>query len=302
MTLDAIKNEIKARLREVRADSSEFNVSQNYQDLQKLISKTIGKVELCENAEELEALDGPLTTIEELYNACVAEESGEPSNESLFDFDFELDDAEAEADEPLEEEEEEEDLDEHEKSDNKHTKREAKNTVEKDTVKKQGKAQLYTSAKKEFDKKYPPSVMKKPNLTRLCVGLIALVSGILSGLITAQWWPFEWWAWSIIGLGVSYLIITVIYAIVISVGKSAATRQMSFTRLILAGVAVIVSLVLGIVFEFELTLVGAYIATLPFTAFGIFTYLIYRIRLFFIACGIKKRNKTTARKKKTSEN
>ena len=282
MTLDAIKNEISARLREVRASSSEFNASENYHDLQKLITKTIGKVELCETAEELENLDGPLTTVEELYNACVAEETGEPSNESLFDFDFELDGEESESDEPPEEDNAEE----LEEPDGKRVKRE-----EKKAVKKQIKEDLFVSAKEAFDEKYPPSVMKKPNLARLCVGLVALISGIVSGFITAQWWPLEWWAWSIIGVGASYLIITVIYAIVIAVGKSTATRQMSFVRLILAAVAAVASLILGIVFKFELTLVGAYIATVPFTVFGFAAYLIYRVRLFFLACGIKKRKK-----------
>ncbi len=294
MTLDAIKNEIKARLREVRADSSEFNASENYHDLQKLITKTIGKVELCETAEELESIDGLLTTIEELYNACVSEESGEPSNESLFDFDFELDDEESETDEPSEKLEEK-DLEEYKDSDDKYIKRE-----EKKAVKKQHKTELYISAKEAFDEKSPPSVMKKPNIARLCVGLVALISGVLVGLITAyQWWPFEWWAWSIIGVGVSYLLIALIYAIVIAVGHDSASREMSFTRLILAGVAMIVSLILGIVFEFELTLVGAYIATIPFTVCGVSVFVIYRIRLFFSACNLKKRDKL--KRKKTSE-
>lgn len=282
LTLDAIKNEITARLREVRAESSDFNATENYRDLQKLITKAIGKVELCENADELESIDGILSAIEELYNACMAEETGEISDETLFEFAFELDDSDEDNEEDLEDEDSEEEDGKQKKS---------VKAKEKKIEKKQTKSDLYCAAKESFDEKYPTSVMKKPNIARLCVGLVALISGTLSGLITAQWWPFDWWAWSIIGVGVSYLILAAVYSIVIAVGNGSATRRMSFTRLILAVVAAIASLILGIVFEFELTLVGAYIATLPFTVFGLFTYLIYRTRLFFIACKTKKRNK-----------
>lgn len=297
MTLDAIKNEITARLREVRADSSQFNLSENSQDLQKLITKAIGKVELCETAEDLESIDGILTTIEELYNACFSEESGDPSAESLFEFEFELDEEETEDGEDEEYEEDEVNTEDYVKPEK--SSRSNDNAVrrsERKADKKLTKAELYESAKENFDEKCPPSVMKKPNLARLCVGLVALISGVISGLITAQWWPFEWWSWSIIGVGISYLLIALIYAIVIAVGHRSATRRMSFTRLILAGVAVIVSLVLGVIFEFDITIPGAYLATVPFTVCGAFSYVIYRIRIFFIACKLKKQKKNIKKK------
>ena len=295
MTIDAIKNEITARLRDVRADSSQFKLSENCQDLQKLITKAIGKVELCETAEELEAIDTLLTTIEELYNACVFEETGDPSNEIVFDFQFELD-----GDEYDDTDDSEEDKDETESEENEIVDERSAEREEKKAERKQKHAELYLGAKEAFDEKCPPSVMKKPNIARLCVGLIALISGSVAGLITAQWWPFEWWSWAIIGFGVSYIIITVIYAIVIAVGKASATRTMSSVRLILAPIAAVASLVLGLVFEFDLTLIGAYIATVPFTVCGVFSYFIFRIRLFFTACKLKKRNKE--KKRKASEN
>ena len=280
MTLDAIKNEITARLREVRADSCEFNASENYNDLQKLITKAIGKTDLCETADDLEAIDGMLTTIEELYNACVAEESGEVSNEILFDFQFELDSDEEsleENQEPEEQEDEEEEI---------HSEKE-----EKKALKAQKKFDVLEETKKCFDEKNLVAKLKRPNILRLCIGLVSLFSGFFAGLISAKWWPLEWWAWAITGFGASYLILSLIYAIFIALKRPSAARMLAIIRLILAPVAAIASLVLGIVFEFDLTLLGAYIATIPFTLCGVSVYLVYRIRLFFTACRVRKNKK-----------
>ena len=66
MTLEQIKNEITERIKEVRDSSSDFSGCSSYDDLQKLFTKTIGRVALCESARDLESIDSLLSAIEEL--------------------------------------------------------------------------------------------------------------------------------------------------------------------------------------------------------------------------------------------
>ena len=158
------------------------------------------------------------------------------------------------------------------------------NCFEKDIERKK----LYKEAKKVFDSTYHATAMKKPNIARVCVGCMATLSGIGFGLINARWWPWIWQAWAVIGVGVSYLLISAIYAIAISSGSDKAVRRMNVTRATLAVIMAVASLVLGLVLKTELTLLGAYIATVPFTALGAIMYLIYRLQLLAIAYKIKK--------------
>lgn len=95
MTLDAIKREISVRLREVRADSSEFSECAAYGDLQRLITKVISKVALCESADSLEAINDALAAIEDCWNDCKAEALGKPCDDVLFEFSFELEEVKA---------------------------------------------------------------------------------------------------------------------------------------------------------------------------------------------------------------
>ena len=57
MTFDQIKSEISARLREVRTAAAEFSDAEMYPDLQKLITKAISRVALCDNAADLDSLN-----------------------------------------------------------------------------------------------------------------------------------------------------------------------------------------------------------------------------------------------------
>lgn len=96
MTLDAIKSEITSKLRELQNDSGAYSESTSYPDLNKLIVKAIGKIALCESAQELMELDELFAVIEDCYNLCVTEATGHDSNEEIFDFSFELDDEDGE--------------------------------------------------------------------------------------------------------------------------------------------------------------------------------------------------------------
>ena len=91
MTLEQIKNEITASLQEVRESSRDFSGCESSADLQSLCQKAIGRVALCESAEDLESVSDLLLAIEELYNDCNSEILNQECDEELFSFDFELD-------------------------------------------------------------------------------------------------------------------------------------------------------------------------------------------------------------------
>ncbi len=284
MTLEQIKNEITASLKDVRESSREFSSCESYDDLQSLFKKAIGRVALCESAEEIEAISDLLMAIEELYNDCNSEFLDQPSEIELFSFDFDLDDEpeeETDDEEKASKEEEEESDDAEEKKSQKKPadKKKSESKKKEDSDERVSNQRDYADAKSAFDKKYPVSKLRKPNITRLCVGCIALLSGIGFGLVDALWWPWEWYAWTMIGFGVSYLLLCAIYAIAISGKSKKAVRSMAVTRLVLAFVMIVASLILGLALPYDLTVGGAYIATIPFTVFGMLTYFIYRIRL-----------------------
>lgn len=300
MTLEQIKNEITASLKEVRESSRDFSGCESYDDLQSLFKKAIGRVALCESAEDIEAVGDLLMAIEELYNDCNSELLEQPSETELFSFDFELDDeSNSSYDETKEEADDEDEFSEGE-NDNTDEKRSQKNPVAKKKSEPKEKEQTeervstkrnYSDVKSAFDQKYPVAKLRKPNIMRLCVGCIALLSGIGIGLVDALWWPWEWYAWAVIGVGLSYLILSAIYAIAIATRSKKAVRVMAVTRLILTFVMIAVSIILGLLLPYDLTVGGAFIATLPFTFFGMLTYLIYRIRLAFSDKAGKKAKK-----------
>jgi len=106
MTLEQIKNEITAKLKEVRESSRDFSGCESFDDLQSLFKKAIGRVALCESAEDIEAVGDLLMAIEELYNDCNSEFLNQQSEIELFSFDFELDEESEYPDEESETEEE----------------------------------------------------------------------------------------------------------------------------------------------------------------------------------------------------
>ena len=301
MTLEQIKNEITASLKEVRESSRDFSNCESYDDLQSLFKKAIGRIALSESAEDLEAVGDLLMAIEELYNDCNSELLGQPSNIELFSFDFELysdaedtdyrDNSDTCDDESFEADESFEEYEENEINPKRKQKKENSDLIKKDG--KKIKANLF-AAKAAFDQKYTSERLKKPNFMRICVGFVALLSGIFSGITFAIrdkiWWPWEWFVWAMIGFGVSYLILGTVYSIVISKKSKKAVRSMAVARFVLSPIMIAASLILGLSFPDELTVGGAYLATLPFTVFGILTYIIYRIRLEF---ALKSSNSTT---------
>ena len=338
MTLEQIKNEITERIKEVRDSSSDLSGCASYNDLQKLFKKAIGRVALCESAEDLEAIDGLLSAIEELYNDCNSEATGETSEEVIFDFDFELDSEDTEQNngqneaDSYKEESEPIDLEEYVKELEAQRSKYGKDlpfsdklklrSIYKNSLKKLNAAQnedelqatrkyylnafkrfekrlerkkLYKEAKVTFDGTYHADAMKKPTVVRACVGCIVALSGAGFGLINARPWPWIWQAWAIVGVGVSYLLISALYAIAISAYGKTAVRRINVTRGILAAIMLVISLILGLVWSTGLTLAGAYIATVPFTFCGAIAYLIYRVKLCAIASKIKKQNKNRAK-------
>jgi len=294
MTLEQIKNEITASLKEVRENSRDFSGCESYGDLQSLFKKAIGRIALCESGEDIEAVGDLLMAIEELYNDCNSEFLNQPSDIELFSFNFELDenideqeDEEFSADEEEndEEDEEEDEDDQFDEDDYEEPQRKEKRTK----AKKNADTDLTFSEKRAaFDQKHASNKLKIFNTMRLCIGVASLLSGIGIGLVDALWWPWEWYAWATVGLGLSYLILSAIYAIAIATKSKKAVRAMALTRLILAFVMIAVSIVLGLLLPYGLTVGGAFIATLPFTVFGFLTYFIYRIRLSFAAKASKK--------------
>jgi len=296
MTLEQIKNEITAKLKEVRESSRDFSGCESFDDLQSLFKKAIGRVALCESAEDIEAVGDLLMAIEELYNDCNSEFLNQQSEIELFSFDFELDEESEYPDEESETEEETE-AEEYESEEAYNESDEYDGDYEQPQIKGEKKTSSnkpprprldLTAVKSDFDQKNPAHKLRKPNIVRLCVGCVAVLSGVGFGLVDALWWPWEWYAWSIIGFGVSYLLLAAIYATAISRNSKKAVRSMAITRLALALVMLVLSLVLGLLLPYDLTVGGAYIATLPFTVFGIATYYIYRFRLFLALKKSKK--------------
>lgn len=387
MTLEAIKREITERLREVREDSEEFSGSSAYPELQKLITKAISRVTLCETAADLEATDDLLAVIEECWNSCKTEITGQESEEGLFEFNFELDvskpakksKSQGAEDVPIPEDDEEEVGEEEAEYEEEYDEDESENEYEEEEEAKEGKKapldvsreveeferayetlsgecnkleksklksikkdaveavksapdkatlvstvysyrrmfkkfatsvekrKRYQTAKHTFDEAHPAESMTKPNIARVAVGCVALLSGVSYGLIDVlmrtdkQLWPWNEWAWTMIGFGVAYLLISAIYAIAITASVShSIVRKMSFCRVIIAVIAATGALILGLAVD-AIGVLGSYIATLPMTLFGVANYLFYRMRLVILA---KKQAKATAKpqSKKTNKN
>ena len=367
MTFDQIKSEISARLREVRTAAAEFSDAEMYTDLQKLITKAISRVALCDNAADLDSLNDLLEAIEDAYNSCRSDTLGEDSDETLFDFDFELESDESESDSPYEEvadmpedadadtEDAESDTEESEeayenaeeeeeeaktapaRSENqereiaaciaeieefykahyskggiaernrlKSIRTRALDRVEstftpveltdavieyrKNFKKYEKSLEAYDrreSAKPSFDKAH--ELNKYWNFARLFGGILAAVAGVAAGISS----PESWLGFPLAAIifGVTYLILSGIYAIVISKSlDSAAYRNMAFARLIVAVIAAVGSLVLGLALH-DLGLGYAFLASLPLTIGGIGVYTVCRLQLLIFASKNKRYNK-----------
>ncbi len=138
-------------------------------------------------------------------------------------------------------------------------------------------------AKPFFDSTHKAESLKKPNTVRVIVGCIALLTALGYGIITAiseERFVFLWydWVYGLAGAGISYLLLSLVYAVCAKVNGASAVRRLSVTRLILIPFAAIGSLVLGLTVP-QVGLHGAYIATLPFTLGGLGIYIVYRIKL-----------------------
>lgn len=356
MTFEQIKNEISARLREVRAEADDFRDAEMYPDLKKLIAKAISRVALCDTAADLDRLNDLLEAIEDTYNSCKTEVTGEDSDDSLFDFDFELESedngneqTETEAPEEYpapeaeteEEDEEEPDAPEEapqyfenrdrevaaciaeieefykahyskggvtEKNRLKAIRARALDRVEAantpfeltDAVieyrKNFGKYEKCLdsydrreSAKPSFDRGH--ELNKKLNFARLFGGILVTVAGLVAWLVTKEWIGFPLAA---LIFGGAYLILSGVYAIVISKSlDTAAYRNMAFARLIIAAAAIVGSLILGIALPSSegFGLGYAFAATVPLTLGGLAVYIVCRLQLSIFVAKSKKAKK-----------
>lgn len=361
MTFDQIKSEITARLREVRSESGDLSGAEMYPDLQKLITRAISRVALCDTAADLDRLNDLLEAIEDTYNSCRTDVSGEESNETLFDFNFELesegdndgpsDEEGSEEPEPdddgadAEEEEESEDAGETEEAPPARSEKqereiaacvaeieefykahyskggiaeknrlkairtraldrvESTNTPVEltdavieyrknfDRYKKSLEAyDRREDAKPSFDSKH--NLNTKLNFARLFAGILAAVAGVVAGAVSREWLGFPLAAMI---FGGTYLLLGGVYAIIITKSLDAAAyRNTAFARLIIAVIAVIGSVILGITlpasegFGFGY----AFLSTLPLTLGGIGVYIICRLQLsIFVAKNRKAKKK-----------
>lgn len=361
MTFEQIKSEISARLREVRSEAEELSGAEMYPDLQRLIARAISRVALCDTAADLDRLNDLLEAIEDTYNSCRTEVSGEESNEALFDFDFELESgydndgsSDEEADEEpesaddnafSEEEAESEDTDDTEETPPARSEKQEREisaciaeieefykahyskggiaeknrlkairTRALDRVETAGSPVELTDAVIEYRKNFDrykkslaaydrredakPSFDSKHNLNtklnfaRLFAGILVAVAGAVAGAVSREWFGFPLAAMI---FGGAYLILSGVYAIIIKNSlDTAAYRNTAFARLIIALIAVIGSVVLGIVlpgsegFGFGY----AFLSTLPLTLGGIGVYIICRLQLsIFVAKSRKVKKK-----------
>ncbi len=154
-------------------------------------------------------------------------------------------------------------------------------------------------AKPVFDSKNKAESLKKPNTVRFAVGCIALLTGLGYGIITAiseSRFIFFWhnWVYGIAGVGLSYLLLSLIYAVGAASHSISVVRRISVARLFLVFFAALISLVVGLIVP-QVGLLGAYIATLPFTLGGIGVYTAYRIKL---ASAVRKARKEKKKRSK----
>lgn len=168
------------------------------------------------------------------------------------------------------------------------------------------KRKLYHSAKQAYDEKHPAESMTKPNVARIVIGCATLLSGITYGIIDAimfsrPGWPWNEWAWAMIGFGLSYLLVAGIYALAISVSVTPRiARRLSFYRVIIAVLSAIGALMLGLSVK-TFGVLCAFVATLPLTLFGAVNYLFYRLCLAAIAQKIAKRSVKAQKKEQKKE-
>ena len=94
MNIEQIKSEIAGKLRRVQEDSKELANTQNYDELQKIITKSVVAVADCKTATDIENFEAYLESIEFYYNSCLEEKFEDHSYKELFDFNFELEEEE----------------------------------------------------------------------------------------------------------------------------------------------------------------------------------------------------------------
>lgn len=153
------------------------------------------------------------------------------------------------------------------------------------------KKKRYNEAKPVYDEQHVTQKLKKPNIARLIFGIITAVGGAAYGLFEARWWPWDNIAYGIAGIGVSYMILSLIYAAAISssVSKNSkgTTRRLCVMRFVLAIIFAVICLPAGLVFD-NIGLGTFYLATIPFTLCGVIVYLLYRLKLTVLVHKKKK--------------
>ena len=322
MKLEEIKSVITQRLKEIKKMSLEYSEASDYDNLQGIIKKTIVAVAEAEHASDIESLAVYLEAIEDSYNGCRAEITGEASEEQLFCFDFELDEETSEVDTAPNPDVEIDDCvpkniktriveieDYYDRTVDRCSfftkfklKSLRKKSIEavnsarsdlelldatrtyrrefKQFTDKLNRADAYSSAKKQYDEKTAGSNGKRANMLRIFVGFFALIGGAVYGFVVG-WTNFPVWAISIMGFGISYLLIAMLYLATESRRGPKTKRRVAFSRIVLAVLFFIASIIAGAVLE-PFGILPMLLATLPFTAGGVCVYGFYRLRLFFM--------------------
>lgn len=150
------------------------------------------------------------------------------------------------------------------------------------------KEKRYNAAKPVYDEQQITQKLKKANVVRLIFGIITVVGGAAYGLFDARWWPWDNIAYGIAGIGVSYMILSLIYAAAISKSISKGTaRRLCVMRFVLAIIFALICLPAGLVFD-NIGLGTFYLATIPFTLCGTVIYLAYRLKLTVLVHKKKK--------------
>ena len=329
MKLEEIKSVITQRLKEIKKMASEYSDSSEYDNLQGIIKKAIVAIAETEKAEDVESITVYLEAIEDCYNSCRAEITGQASEEQLFCFDFELDEDASEAAASRQKSREADDFepknikariieieDYYDRTVDRcsfFAKFKLKSLRKKSIAAINGaqndlellevtrgyrrefkqftagldRADAFLAAKKQYDEKTVSSSGKRMNILRILAGFIALIGGAVYGFILG-WTSFPVWAIAIMGFGVSYLLISMIYLSTESRKGPKTKRRVAFARMVLAVLFFIASLIVGNVLE-SFDFLHMLVATLPFTAGGVCVYAFYRIKLLFITTKISRK-------------
>ena len=328
MKLEEIKSVIIKRLNEIKKMSSEYSDGSDYDNLQDMIKKTIVAVTEVESAAEIESIAIYLEAIEDYYNKCKSEIIGSDSDEQLFDFSFEIDDEDTACDPKDSPDEEDEydpqdirskvlEIEDNydrivdrcpflEKSKLKSLRRKsieavrsAKTEIElieatraykrdfKNFTTRLERIEAYNKAKLNYDEKNSGSSGKNANILRLLFGFGGLIGGAAYGFVEG-WSTLPKWPIAIMGAGISFVLLALMYLAADSRRSAKTKRRMAFLRIVLAAIFLIGSIIAGIILsDFGILVMLA--ATFPFTLGGAWAYGFYRIKLYFLTQKVLKK-------------